>query len=215
LPQTFLSIAAMPSDRKDYNWSIWTSSAAHQYIRPTLFSWIADLKPTSILDIGAGNGHLTAEIAQKFGVRTMGLEGSASGVASAAEQYPQLELAQADVDDPLPDSLRGQFDLVLSIEVIEHLLYPANLLQRAREALKPGGKLILTTPFHGYWKNLAIALCNGFDKHFEPTRAGGHIKFFSRASITALLEEEGFHPERFTTLGRIPPFGCSLIIQAS
>lgn len=50
-----------------------------------------------------------------------------------------------------------RFDLVVSTEVIEHLYPPELLVRFARESLDPGGRLIVTTPHHGYWKNLALA----------------------------------------------------------
>jgi len=59
--------------------------------------------------------------------------------------------------------------------VIEHLFLPRALLRFAAKVLKPSGSLILSTPYHGYLKNLALALTGKLDKHFTVLWDGGHI----------------------------------------
>ncbi len=55
----------------------------------------------------------------------------------------------------LPDTdMLHSFDVVLAIEVIEHLFYPNELAKSAKKCLHPGGSLIISTPYHGYLKNL-------------------------------------------------------------
>ena len=77
----------------------------------------------------------------------------------------------------------GTFDTVLSAEVVEHLFLPRELFARAREALGDGGRLVVTTPYHGYAKNLALAVFGQFDQHWVPLSDYGHIKFFSKATL--------------------------------
>jgi 2-polyprenyl-6-hydroxyphenyl methylase/3-demethylubiquinone-9 3-methyltransferase len=106
----------------------------------------------------------------------------------------------------------GGFDLVLSLEVIEHLYSPRLFVDRAHDALTEGGHLILSTPFHGYFKNLALALSGKLDDHFSPLWDGGHIKFWSERTLRALLEERGFTVDRFLRCGRVPPLAKSMIV---
>jgi hypothetical protein len=80
--------------------------------------------------------------------------------------------------------------------------------------LKPGGHLILSTPYNGYMKNLAISVLNGWDRHINPLWDGGHIKFWSKATLSTLLQEEGFTVERFLGAGRLPWFWKSMILMA-
>jgi 2-polyprenyl-6-hydroxyphenyl methylase/3-demethylubiquinone-9 3-methyltransferase len=70
--------------------------------------------------------------------------------------------------------------------------------------LKPGGVIILTTPYHGYLKNLALSLLNAWDKHFTVDWEGGHIKFFSPKTLSAMLKEAGFGEIEFRGAGRLP-----------
>jgi hypothetical protein len=84
----------------------------------------------------------------------------------------------------------------------------------ASGVLKPGGYLVLTTPYHGYFKNLALALLNKWDKHFTVLWHGGHIKFWSRATLTALLEQQGYAVVGFSGVGRIPYVWKSMVVVA-
>ena len=107
------------------------------------------------------------------------------------------------------------FDAVISTEVIEHLLYPLELLRFARPTLAKGGHLILSTPYHGYVKNVAISLAGRWDFHHHPNRDGGHVKFFSPATLKALLVAEGYHVVGWRGVGRIPYLWKSMIVVAT
>ena len=69
---------------------------------------------------------------------------------------------------------------------------------------KKNGHLILTTPYHGYLKNLAISLLNGWDRHFMAHRDGGHIKFWSTKTLNKLLQSYGFSDLKNIGVGRVP-----------
>ena len=165
-----------------------------------------------MLDLGCGNGSFTAFLAAS-GFTVTGLDHSSTGIEIAARKHPHAEFAQHDLTQPLPAAYHGKYDAVVSVEVIEHLLLPRRLMENALKALKPGGLLILTTPYHGYWKNLALALTGKFDAHWHPLRDYGHVKFFSKSTILALFREFALQDIRFQTVGRIPVFARSMIIS--
>ena len=102
------------------------------------------------------------------------------------------------------------FDYVLSTEVIEHLYNPRDHVRAAYDALRPGGRFVCTTPYHGYWKNLALALAGKWDSHADPLWDGGHIKLFSRRSLGRLFEEAGFRDIAFRGIGRLPYLWMSM-----
>jgi 2-polyprenyl-6-hydroxyphenyl methylase/3-demethylubiquinone-9 3-methyltransferase len=72
----------------------------------------------------------------------------------------------------------------------------------------------VSTPYNGYLKNLAIALFNKFDAHHSPLWDHGHIKVWSVATLTRLLEEVGFGAIQFRRVGRIPTLAKSMIAIA-
>ncbi len=154
----------------------------------------------SICDLGCGNGHITGRLA-KLGFTVTGVDASASGIAIARRAYPSVEFVEALIDRDL--SL-GQFDLVVSSDVIEHMYRPSDLLEAARAVLKPGGQILLGTPYHGYLKNLVLAATGKMDAHFSVLHDGGHIKFFSVNTLSRLMKSHGFEDLSFTFYGRAP-----------
>jgi 2-polyprenyl-6-hydroxyphenyl methylase/3-demethylubiquinone-9 3-methyltransferase len=140
---------------------------------------------------------------------------SSSGIRHASATFPGVRFHCLDVTgdlSPIPGF--GSFDVVISAEVVEHVYLPRNLAKNAYEALKPGGMAILTTPYHGYLKNLALALTGKLDAHFTALWDCGHIKFWSRRTLTQLLEEAGFRVERFVGVGRVLFLWRSTILVA-
>ncbi len=170
-------------------------------------------KQLKVLDLGCGNGSLTHVIAQQ-GCEVIGVDNSAAGIAIARQSFPECEFIQADIYElPDPDMVEA-FDVVLAIEVIEHLLYPKEIARAARKCLKPGGRLIISTPYHGYLKNLVLAVSGRLDKHFTVLWDNGHIKFFSVATLTTLLQKEGYTDIKFRFAGRLPYLWKSMLCSS-
>ena len=102
------------------------------------------------------------------------------------------------------------------MEVIEHLYSPRTFAAFVRSILEAngGGRFILTTPYHGYLKNLSIALAGKADRHYSALWEGGHIKFWSRRTLAILLREAGFRNMAFTGAGRIPYLWRHMVFSA-
>jgi 2-polyprenyl-3-methyl-5-hydroxy-6-metoxy-1,4-benzoquinol methylase len=157
-----------------------------------------------VIDIGCGNGALVNELRSQ-GRDALGVDTSESGARmGGAHCY-----VGSAYDDLV--SRFGRFDVVVSLEVIEHLYDPRRFVRVARDLLRPDGLLIVSTPFHGYWKNLALALSGRLDDHFTALWDGGHIKFWSERTLSRLLTDEGFAVPRFVRAGRFGPFAKSMI----
>jgi 2-polyprenyl-3-methyl-5-hydroxy-6-metoxy-1,4-benzoquinol methylase len=198
----------------EFEWSEQGLTQAHSYILPTLIDWLSSAGVETVLDLGCGNGALTNALAAE-GFRVTGLDSSESGIAIASEHHPEIEFIHSSLNDPLPQHLRNRFDAVIAVEVVEHLLLPRYVFERAREALNENGRFILTTPYHGYWKNLALAVTNSFDNHWHPLRDYGHVKFFSRETIARLFHEQTFDVTAFKRVGRVPALAKSMIVQGT
>jgi len=146
-----------------------------------------------------------------------GFDASNSGINLAKNRFPQIAknfFVHNAYEVQLPSNMPQKYDLIISMEVIEHLLYPKMYLKNINDWLKNEGYLILTTPYHGYFKNLLIALLNKFDHHVNPLWEGGHIKFFSKRTISKLLNQTGFKLMNFIGCGRIPYIWKSMVILA-
>jgi len=167
-----------------------------------------------ILDLGCGNGSLSNLIAQE-GYQVVGVEKSKSGVNLAQENFPNCKFIQGSIYNLPYDKLGDKFDMVIATEVIEHLFYPKELVRAAKKCLKPQGRLIITTPYHGYFKNLILALTGKMDSHFTVLWDNGHIKFFSVATLTKLLVSEGYTDIKFNFAGRFPWLWKSMICSST
>ena len=80
-------------------------------------------------------------------------------------------------------------------------------------ALRPGGRFDCSTPYHGYLKNLVIALAGKWDVHANPLWDGGHIKLWSRNTLSQLLRETGFQNLHFRGAGRAPYLWMSMVMS--
>ena len=167
----------------------------------------------TVLDLGCGNGWFSAGL-HNCGFEVTGVDHSESGLRLATRRYPDLRFLRQDVMDELDPSLVGRFDAVIAVDTIDHLPLPRRLIHTALVALKPGGLLIVTSAYHGYVKNLLLALRGGFDEHLDPLRDHGRVKFFSRATLLALLAEFGLCEVRFQSVGRFPLLARAMLVSA-
>lgn len=169
---------------------------------------------SSICDLGCGNGHISGRLAA-LGYQVTGIDASKSGIQVARRIYPQANFIEAFIDRDLDDTIaQKNFDLVISSDVIEHLYRPSDLLEAAHSLLKPGGRVLIGTPYHGYLKNLLIAAAGKMDAHFSALHDGGHIKFFSVKTLSQLMRSHGFSDLSFSYYGRASWLWKNMICHA-
>ncbi len=200
---------------EDYGWNSSNEICSHRYISPEIIKLIKKLNPKKCIDIGCGNGFLCSQIHQA-GYNVVGVEYDIDGYKIASSNNSELNFYNLGVQDDSSVIINneGLFDLVISTEVIEHLFSPHMLPQFSSKVLNKGGHLIITTPYHGYLKNLVLSLLNMWDKHHTPLWHGGHIKFWSKRTLSQLLEENGFKVIGFVGVGRTLYLWKSMILIA-
>lgn len=207
----------MTTTHEDYGWKDAQPTCAHEYLLPAVQKCIEAIWHNGrarILDIGCGNGYVAAQLAA-LGHCVIAVDASADGIEIARTAYPAVSFAVGSVyDDKLSDIVGDGVDCIVSLEVVEHLFYPAKLFAQSYRLLKPGGYLILSTPYHGYLKNLAISLVHGWDRHFHVEWDGGHIKFFSNRTLARMACNAGFNKPRFQGVGRLPGLWKSIVMVA-
>lgn len=170
----------------------------------------------TVCDLGCGSGYLASRLGAA-GYRVVGVDASDRLLAVANEHYgsDRVRFQRGLLGPATVEALRaeGLFDLVVSVDVIEHLYRPASLIETADAILKPGGILVIGTPYHGYLKNLAIAALDRWDEHHSVHFDGGHIKFFSVASLNRMVATR-FDVQRYEYYGRFPGFWKNMICVA-
>jgi 2-polyprenyl-3-methyl-5-hydroxy-6-metoxy-1,4-benzoquinol methylase len=202
-----------PPDKVTYGWSEAVPPHSCAYLVGPVVQLCRQLGARRVLDIGCGNGALAGALTAA-GFDVTGCDDDRGGVEIASRVVTAARFEAVGVYDDPAKLGAADFDVAVATEVIEHLFRPAALPQFAAAILKPRGYLILTTPYHGYLKNLALSLTNGWDRHFSALWDGGHIKFWSPATLTQLLAKEGYDVVKVTGVGRLRWFWKSMIAVA-
>lgn len=162
-----------------------------------------------VLDLGAGAGHFAAALLDA-GVEVVALDPSPVAVGMARERRPGLDAGVLEVPGPLalPDA---SVDVVWAGEVLEHVADTAAWLSEVRRVLRAGGRLLLSTPYHGRVKTALLALVR-HEQHFDPR--GAHLRFYTRRALSELLRDFGFDDVSIATLGGPPLLRDTLLASA-
>lgn len=147
------------------------------------------------LDAPCGSGAL-AVAALEAGLDVQGVD---------VAHHPQLKLPQdrltvADLDRGIPfDS--ETFDTAISVEGIEHLSSPRAFVQELARVLKPGGRLVLSTPNVLSVRSRWRWLTRGHHRHFTPDARGrfssDHLHAIDYVLLYRLLDEAGLEVQGF------------------
>lgn len=201
----------MQEDFYNRYWSPEDAIPDHDPTTPTreakLKEALVGLAPKSkVLDVGCGKGGFTAFIGRQ-GFQASGTDLSPVAIERAKQEHSDLDFRVLAMDRlPYDDN---EFDAIWSSEVIEHVFDIHEHLSEINRVLKPGGRLILTTPYHGRLKNILISLIH-FDRHFDPE--GSHVRFFDKGGMTRCLTRAGFSAESWSGFGRVWPLWFSWFI---
>jgi 2-polyprenyl-3-methyl-5-hydroxy-6-metoxy-1,4-benzoquinol methylase len=150
-----------------------------------------------VLDLGCSQGLLARPLREKS-VRVTGVDADAPrGLARELETYHQRDL-----EDPLDVPEGRVFDYVVIADVVEHLRNREQLLRGARRFLKPGGRLLVSTPNIALWFYRLSLLAGRFEYGARGVLDRTHVHLFTRATFRREVERSGFHVvgERVTAL---------------
>jgi SAM-dependent methyltransferase len=171
---------------------------------------LAEARPGErVLDLGCGAGRFLAAL-RDAGAEPVGVELAEAALTRAGRNVPGADLRLVEPDGSLPLE-HASVDLVWCSEVLEHIADTAHTLLEARRVLRPGGRLLVTVPFHGRVQAAAIALVR-FDAHFDPL--GDHLRYYTRTSLAATLERSGYEDVRVRPWGGPPLVRTGLMARA-
>jgi SAM-dependent methyltransferase len=157
-------------------------------------------QPTTVLEIGAGEGALGAWMAGQYDYTGVELD----DVSRATARQRLAGVGRGEIVEQLADVGDRRFDLVCAFEVLEHIKEDGEALEQWREYLRPGGWLLLSVPAH----QAQYAL---FDELV------GHYRRYDKTEFTVLLEKSGFHVVRLSChgagLGQVLETGRNLVAR--
>lgn len=178
----------------------------HQYLKKQFlqlrdYSAILDFtdhkEKGTMVEIGSYAGVFLNE-ARKRGWNVIGIEPLEIPSLYAEEKFGirviRKYFEQADIE-------AGSIDVIVACHVIEHVPDPSAFVEKAHEFLKNDGYLILETPAYD---SMMFKLL----RHRERSvRCDGHIYFFTRKSLTRLVEDHGFKVLKYEKVGRTLTMG--------
>ena len=164
-----------------------------------------------VLDASCGGGSFLSFFHQ-LGLQVVGADISINAIVRARRNIVRgARFVAASAEEGVPFR-NATFDVVWFGETLAHLFDGHYALSEFNRVLKPGGQLILTTPYHGRIKNVVIALFS-FSEHFYPDNY--RIRFYDRRSLEAALTWAGFTAHTWSGIGRAWPLWRSFFVVAS
>jgi len=184
------------------------------YIRDMIdMHWQSDehgfrpLEGKTALDIGCGAG-LLAEPLARLGAKVTAVD-AAPELIEAAKAHAAGQGLSIDYRAVGAELLEAQYDLVTSMEVIEHVAEPQAFIDDLAARLAPGGLMILSTPNRTAWsKLLTITLAEGLGQ--IPKGTHDFDKFIDPDTMRGLLAQAGLEVIDFEGIAMSPTRGLHL-----
>ena len=155
----------------------WWYRARREILHDYLDRYAALPRRARILEIGCGTGHNLAMLARFGDVDAIEID---AGSRAIAEQRLGKPVSDAPLPE-LPGVERGVYDLVAVLDVVEHIENDVAALAAMRSLLRPGGKILIAVPAHG-WLWSAHDVVNH------------HHRRYSKATLTKAIEAAGLKP---------------------
>jgi 2-polyprenyl-3-methyl-5-hydroxy-6-metoxy-1,4-benzoquinol methylase len=157
-----------------------------------------------VLDVGCSGGYLAERLVAR-GSTVVGIELDPDAAAHARKFC--AEVLVGDVEQIELAFEPASFDTIVCGDLIEHLRRPEHLLARVRPLLRPGGRLVLTTPNVANW-TIRLQLLFG---RFRYTERGildrTHAHLFTRKTLFECLSDAGYEVEDFDFTVPLPAIG--------
>jgi len=194
-----------PADYYNRYWETGRHGGLIQGYYPGLLKWLDGKLPQTqthgtILEAGCGAAAFTPHLAKRAEYM-QACDISAKQIVKNSAAFPDIHFFTQDLGNPLACE-NNSVDAVWCSEVLEHLFNPVFAINEFYRALKPGGRLLVTVPYHGRFKNILISLFK-WDEHFAPDNP--HIRFFTKKTISSIVHAAGFQNIQMETCGMGKP----------
>lgn len=161
-----------------------------------------------VLDLGCGSGETSGFLKEKGRFAWVcGVEGSPEAAALAHKRIDQvLEGDIEKIDFPFPAE---SFDVILTLDILEHLVDPWAIIKKLHSLLKPGGRLIVSIPnVRHYSVVLPLLFLGDWRYTQEGLLDSTHIRFFTSRTAKRIFLAQGFSIEHIDQTGGKKGFGA-------
>lgn len=147
----------------------------------------------TVLELGPASGYFSRYLREELECTIDAVEINQNMAEGARPFCRQLVIGDLAVLDLAAVLTCPSYDVIIAADVVEHLAEPEALLRRLRPLLQPDGRLLLSVPNVAYAGLVAALLDGRFEYRDEGLLDRTHLRFFTRESLFAMLEAEGFH----------------------
>ncbi len=158
-----------------------------------------------VLEFGPAVGYMSRYLRDKKGCRVTGFEYSPEAAQISAQYCEQMVVGDIE-DTTLWHDLKAPYDVILFADVLEHLRYPENVMARCKALLAPDGCILISIPNIAHW-SVRMNLMQG---RFDYTETGlldnTHIRFFTRKTLEAMVEQAGYSVVDWDASRSYPPY---------
>jgi 2-polyprenyl-3-methyl-5-hydroxy-6-metoxy-1,4-benzoquinol methylase len=128
--------------------------------------------------------------------KVIGIDTDSEALRVAGERLQAAHRIDVEQDGWSENLLREgfhNFDVILFGDVLEHTRYPERILLQAKNLLKTGGRIVVSVPNVAHWRVRLGLLFGRFEYGDSGILDRTHLRFFTRQSAQALLENSGYH----------------------
>jgi trans-aconitate methyltransferase len=169
-----------------------------------VLEWLAPKPGERILDLGCGDGQLTAKIVAA-GAEVVGVDASPAMVEGALAKGIDARVCNAEA---LP--FNSEFDAVFSNAALHWVRDQDAMLAGVKRALKPGGRFVAEMGGHGNVAAILVALTAVLERHGYADLEDGVNYYPAPQSYTARLAAHGFSVEEMQLIPRPTPLPAGM-----
>jgi SAM-dependent methyltransferase len=185
-------------------------AAAYERARPEILRHVPDTA-RRVLDLGCATGTTGAALKARQDVEVVGVEVEPDYAREAEKNLDRVFVA--DAEHPPPD-LGGRFDVLIAADILEHLKDPWSALDAYAQLLEPGATAIVSLPNVAHWSTYANLARGTWPRRPEGIFDATHLRWFTLADATGLLEHAGLTPHTVVRRGWIYTRGSRLDVLA-
>lgn len=154
---------------------------------------------STVVDVGAGAGAFSARLGRA------GYRVTACDIDAAKWAAPDVPFVQVDVAESLAEQVPGPFDAACCIEVIEHVENPWQLFRQLAAVVRPGGRLVLSTPNTTSFLSRLTFLQHGrFHQFGDSDLEYGHINPLTAFEVRLIAGRTGWTLLEEVPVGYLP-----------
>lgn len=169
---------------------------------------------SKILDLGAGQGALSLRL-HHLGYKVLSVDINKGDFEAQEVPFIELDFNNQESLSAFITKYEKSFDLVLGVEVIEHLENPWDYFRNLKRLAKRQGYILVTTPNISSWYSRAVFFFTGLFPSFVDPNECGHINPISEWELQVISTKVGLTPVSVRSAGYLPRIWLSTSITKS